>query len=62
MKFSVLMTTYYKETETNLRRSLDSILFEQSVIPNQMVLVFDGPVPQALVQVAEQAKKNFRMK
>lgn len=59
MKFSVLMTTYYKETETNLRRSLDSILFEQSVIPNQMVLVFDGPVPQALVQVAEQAKEKF---
>lgn len=59
MKFSVLMTTYYKEKPENLRRSLESILFEQTVIPDQMVLVMDGPVPETILDVANAAKNRF---
>lgn len=59
MKFSVLMTTYYKEKPENLRRSLESILFEQTVIPDQMVLVMDGPVSKDILNVANAAKSRF---
>lgn len=59
MKFSVLMTTYKLESPENLKRSLESILIEQTVLPNQMVLVFDGPVKKELKKVAEEVKKRF---
>lgn len=59
MKFSVLMTTYYKEKPENLKRSLASVLFNQTVIPDQMVLVMDGPVPEDILRVANEAKNKF---
>ena len=40
---SILMTTYAGETAKNLRESLES-LFAQSVPPEQLVLVVDGPI------------------
>lgn len=59
MKFSVLMTTYHKEDPKNLRRSLNSVLFEQTLIPDQMVLVMDGPVSEDILNVANEAKARF---
>ncbi len=40
---SVLMSTYARETAANLEASLDS-LWAQTVLPDQVVLVLDGPV------------------
>lgn len=43
MLFSVLMSVYGKEKPEYLREALDS-LFKQSTIPDQVVLVLDGPL------------------
>lgn len=51
MKFSVLMTTYYKETPNNLNISLKSITDDQTVLPDQIVLVLDGLVGNELEQI-----------
>lgn len=59
MRFSVLMTTYKKELPDNLKKSLWSILINQTVKPDQMVLVFDGPVSDELKKVANEMKKVF---
>lgn len=59
MKFSVLMTTYREELPENLKKSLWSILVNQTVKPDQMVLVFDGPVSEELEEVANGMKRMF---
>lgn len=59
MKFSVLMTTYDLESTENLKKSLESILINQTVLPDQMVLVFDGPVRDELKKVALEIKKIY---
>ena len=43
---SVLMSTYSGETADNLAASLESV-FAQTLLPDQVVLVVDGPVPDA---------------
>jgi len=47
MKFSVLMSVYIKENPEFLRASIESLL-NQTVIPNQIVVVKDGPLTAAL--------------
>lgn len=47
MKFSVLMSLYAKERPKYLHQSLDSV-FDQSTIPNEVILVEDGPLTQEL--------------
>lgn len=59
MKFSVLMTVYDKENPVNFHSSLKSILVEQTRIPDQFVLVYDGPVSKELSDVAESFKSLF---
>lgn len=41
---SILMSTYAAEKATHLAQSLESI-FAQTLPPNQLVLVLDGPIP-----------------
>ena len=59
MRFSVLMTVYNKENPEYFRASLRSILVEQTRIPDQFVLVYDGPVGKELSDVAESFKQLF---
>ncbi|MDT3388564.1 MAG: glycosyltransferase [Bacteroidota bacterium] len=60
--FSVLMSTYYKEKELYLRQSFDS-LFSQTLIPTEIVLVEDGPLPNSLENtVKEYAAKYSQIK
>ena len=59
MDFSVLMTTYNGETPENLDASLNSILIEQTVIPNQLVVVLDGPISDELKAVIDKYKQQF---
>jgi len=47
VKFSVLMSVYNKEKPEFLRRSLDSI-FNQTLLPSEVVLVKDGPLTSEL--------------
>ncbi len=45
--FSVLLSLYCKETDSFLRESLDSV-FNQTIIPNEVILVEDGPLTPEL--------------
>ena len=52
MKFSVLLSLYYKESPLFLHDSLNSI-FTQTLLPDEVVLVEDGPLTPALYEVVE---------
>lgn len=56
MPFSVLMSLYYKEHPDYLRQSLDSI-FNQTIKPDEVVLVKDGPITEQLDKVLDEYEK-----
>jgi len=58
MEFSVLMSVYVKENPEFLRAALDSLL-NQTVVPNQIVIVKDGPLTKALDHLIEEYQSNF---
>jgi len=47
-KFSVCTSVYKKDKPEFVRVALDSMLVHQSVKPDEVVLVLDGPVPEEL--------------
>jgi glycosyltransferase involved in cell wall biosynthesis len=53
MRLSVLMTIYAKVSVEELRRSLSSVL-EQSLAPDEVVVVEDGPLPPDLRQAVDE--------
>ncbi len=55
MKFSVLIAVYAKETPAHLEQSLESI-FRQELPPDEVVLVEDGPLTEALDEVVARFK------
>ena len=60
--FSVLMAVYKKEQPLFFKEALRSV-FEQSLIPNEVVLVKDGPLTEELEQViADFSSKNEQLK
>lgn len=50
MKFSVLLSVYKKEQPAYLQQSLNS-LFNQTLLPNEVILVKDGPLTNELEEV-----------
>ncbi|EAT13144.1 glycosyltransferase [Bermanella marisrubri] len=60
MNFSVLMSVYIKETSENLAECLDS-LCRQSVKPNQVVLVEDGPISDSLHEIIEEYRQTLNI-
>jgi len=50
MDFSVLMSVYYKDNPQWLKEAIDSVL-NNTIKPNQIVLVVDGQIPNELEQV-----------
>ena len=59
--FSVLMSLYYKERPEYLRKCLDS-LFHQTAMPNEIVIVKDGPLTNELETVLDEfERKNPQM-
>ncbi|MCF0114853.1 MAG: glycosyltransferase, partial [Erysipelotrichaceae bacterium] len=54
-KFSVLMSLYYKEKPENLRQCLDSLL-NQTVLPDEITIVKDGPLTDELEEVLKEYK------
>lgn len=59
VKFSVLMSVYQKENPDFLRKSLNSVLIEQSRKPDELVLVEDGPLTEELYQTIQDFKETF---
>jgi hypothetical protein len=60
MKFSVLMSIYYKEEVQNFNRAMQSVWDEQTVKPNEVVLVEDGPLTDELYQAIEEWKERYQ--
>jgi len=58
MKYSVLMSVYYKEKPEHLRQSMNSIL-NQSVPTDDFVLVCDGPLTEELDAVIESMHREY---
>lgn len=59
MKFSVLMSVYDKENPKYFSEALDSTLVNQSVIPDELVIVKDGPLTKQLDEVIEKYQERF---
>lgn len=57
MGFSVLMSLYYKDNPVWLKQAIDSVL-SNTVKPDQIVLVVDGPIPNELEKILNEYK-NF---
>lgn len=57
-KFSVLMSVYYKEKPEYLMQSLDSI-FNQSLLPNEVIIIEDGKLTKQLDNVILLYKKKY---
>lgn len=53
MEFSVLMSVYENDHPVYLREALTSIWAIQTLKPNQIVIVQDGPIPKSLQDVIE---------
>lgn len=56
--FSVLLSLYYKENPIFLRQSLDSV-FSQTLPPDEVVLVEDGPLTEALYAMVEEYERKY---
>lgn len=57
-KYSVLMSLYWREKPENLRESLDSII-SQTIPPDEIVMVKDGVLGEALDLVLEEYDKKY---
>lgn len=59
-KFTVLMSVYYNEKKENLILAIDSIL-KQTLVPNQIVIVEDGKLPDDLYNCLEDYSKENKI-
>ena len=53
MNFSVLLSLYHKENPLALKQSFQSIWKDQTIQPNEIILVLDGPIGDELTQCVE---------
>lgn len=60
-KYSVLMSVYYKETPNNLRTSIESML-NQSIKPDEIVIIKDGPLTIELNNILQKYQLNQNIK
>lgn len=58
MKFSVLMSVYYKEQTEYLREALDSV-FTQTLCADEVVLVEDGALAKELDEAIEEYQERY---
>ena len=58
LKFSVIMSIYKSDVPDYVRIALDSIL-NQTLLPNEIVIVGDGPVPAPLEQVIRDVQSSI---
>ncbi len=57
-KYSVLMSVYIKETADNLRQSIESMI-KQTVPPDELIIVQDGPLGKELNQTIQTFDKLY---
>lgn len=54
LTFSVAMSVYKNDRPEPLRRALESIISQQTVVPDEILLVVDGPIPPELDAVIDE--------
>lgn len=59
MKFSVCTSIYRNDKPEFIRAAVDSMLVDQSVKPDEIVLVQDGPVPKTLSQLLSEYEDKY---
>lgn len=59
MTISVLMSVYRSERDIHLERSLKSVWDDQTLKPQEIVLIEDGPLTEELYAVIERWKKDL---
>lgn len=57
-KYSFLMSVYYKENPQYLQESIESML-AQTVMPDEIIIVEDGPLTDELNRVLDNYKKKY---
>ncbi|MEG2075464.1 MAG: glycosyltransferase, partial [Victivallaceae bacterium] len=57
LKFSVAMSVYKNDNAEQFKNAVDSIL-NQTVIPDEVVLVVDGPIPNELDRAVNAYEAN----
>lgn len=57
-KYSVLMSLYKKESAENFRNAIYSMI-NQTLVPDEIVLVEDGPLTNELYNVLDEIKKEY---
>ena len=60
LPFSVLISIYHKENPSWFREALDSV-FVQTFLPNEIVLVEDGPLTPELYAVIDEYKEKYHI-
>ena len=58
MRYSVLMSVYKNESPNYLKLALESIYEKQTRKPDEIVVVFDGPIPDELYFVLSDFRKG----
>ena len=58
-KFSVCTSVYKNDKPEYVRVALDSMLVHQSIKPNEIVLVQDGPIPYDLSRLLNEYRDNY---
>jgi len=58
MKYSVLMSVYRNDNPEHLALALKSIYEEQTRKPDEIIIVFDGPLTEKLYNVLDDFKKD----
>ena len=58
MDFSVLMSVYSKDKPEYYKVALESITSKQVIIPNQVVIVYDGPVSIEIERITDSEIKS----
>ena len=58
IKFSVLMSVYFKESPSYLEAALSSV-FTQTVMPDEVVLAEDGPLTSELDETISKFEKEY---
>lgn len=59
MHFSLIMSVYRNDNPSFVSDALDSVLVKQSVIPSEVVLVEDGPIPIEVESVIHDFLNRF---
>ena len=59
--FSVLMSVYKNDKPDQIKLAIESIYEKQTLKPNEIILVIDGPVSDEIMEVLKQKEKDIKV-